>query len=226
MSFRQTSSAPTISESHINRARASLRQALSWYSNLRKPNQSSTNPELLRLLKPEFESLTSTLNKLDSNVIRIAAFGLVSRGKSAVLNALLGQKILQTGPLNGVTQWCRSVQWLAESNSKVQVELIDTPGLDEIDGEARSQMAEDVARQADLILFVVAGDITQTEYQALCKLRHYHKPLILVFNKIDLYPDTDRQAIYQNLRELGATRGEMLPDEIVTTAANGRNLGS
>lgn len=219
MSFRQTSSAPTISESHINRARASLRQALSWYSNLRKPNQSSANLELLRLLKPEFESLTSTLNKLDSNVIRIAAFGLVSRGKSAVLNALLGQKILQTGPLNGVTQWCRSVQWLAESNSKVQVELIDTPGLDEIDGEARSQMAEDVARQADLILFVVAGDITQTEYQALCKLRHYHKPLILVFNKIDLYPDTDRQAIYENLRELGATKGEMLPDEIVTTAA-------
>lgn len=219
MSFRQTSSTPTISQSHINRARASLRQALSWYSNLRKPNQPASNPDLLRLLKPEFETLTSLLNKLDSNVIRIAAFGLVSRGKSAVLNALLGKKILQTGPLNGVTQWCRSVQWVAESNSKVQVELIDTPGLDEIDGEARSQMAEDVARQADLILFVVAGDITQTEYQALCKLRHYHKPLILVFNKIDLYPDTDRQAIYQNLRELGATRGEMLPDEIVTTAA-------
>jgi len=50
------------------------------------------------------EVLTSTLNKLDQGVIRIAAFGL-GRGKSAVLNALLGQKILQTGPLNGVTQW-------------------------------------------------------------------------------------------------------------------------
>ncbi len=220
MSIRQTSSVPTAAESHTNRARASIRQALSWYSNnLRKPNQQFSNSQLLKKLKPEFDVLSSILNKLDSNVISIAAFGLVSRGKSAVLNALLGQKILQTGPLNGVTQWCRSVQWVANPNSKVQVELIDTPGLDEIDGEARSQMAEDVARQADLILFVVAGDITQTEYQALCKLRHYQKPLILVFNKIDLYPDTDRQAIYQNLRELGATSGEMLPDEIVMVAA-------
>jgi len=60
-------------------------------------------------------------------VIRIAAFGLVSRGKSAVLNALLGQKILQTGPLNGVTQWPRSVRWVANEKGKVQVELIDTP---------------------------------------------------------------------------------------------------
>ena len=217
MSIRQTSSIPTIGESHINRARASIRQALSWYSNnLRKPNQHS-HSQLLKQLKPEFDALNSLVNKLDSNVIAIAAFGLVSRGKSAVLNALLGQKIFQTGPLNGVTQWCRSVQWVA--NDKVQVELIDTPGLDEIDGEARSQMAEDVARKADLILFVVSGDITQTEYQALCKLRQYQKPLILVFNKIDLYPDTDKQAIYQNLQELGATKGEMLPDEIVMVAA-------
>jgi len=67
-------------------------------------------PELPAALKPELEVLTSTPNKLDQGVIRIAAFGLVSRGKSAVLNAL-GQKILQTGPLNGVTQWPRSVRW-------------------------------------------------------------------------------------------------------------------
>jgi uncharacterized protein len=218
VSIRQTSSVPTAAQSHLNRARASIRQALSWYSNnLRKPNSQFSNSNLLKQLKPEFDTLNSLVNKLDSNVIKIAAFGLVSRGKSAVLNALLGQKILQTGPLNGVTQWCRSVQWVA--NDKIQVELIDTPGLDEINGEVRSQMAEDVARQADLILFVVSGDITQTEYEALCKLRQYQKPLILVFNKIDLYPDTDRQAIFQNLHQLGATRGEMLPDEIVMVAA-------
>jgi len=57
---------------------------------------------------------------------------------------------------------------VANEKGKVQVELIDTPGLDEIEGQARAQMARDVVRQADLILFVVAGDITRTEYQALC----------------------------------------------------------
>jgi len=209
-----------LQETHLNRARASLRQALSWYGYLRKSGHVSYNPELAGLVKPEIEVLNSTLSKLDSNLIRIAAFGLVSRGKSAVLNALLGSKILQTGPLNGVTQWPRSVRW--QAGGKVIVELIDTPGLDEIQGESRAQMARDVVRQADLILFVVSGDITRTEYQALLELRQAQKPLILVFNKIDLYPDTDRAAIYKNLQQLGAGNPQakpLLPDEIVMIAA-------
>ncbi|OUL21218.1 GTPase [Nostoc sp. T09] len=209
-----------LQETHLNRARASLRQALSWYGYLRKSGHLSSNPELAGFVKPELEALSTTLNKLDSNVIKIAAFGLVSRGKSAVLNALLGDKILQTGPLNGVTQWPRSVRW--QPGGKVQVELIDTPGLDEIEGESRAQMAREVAQQADLILFVVSGDITRTEYQALLELRQSQKPLILVFNKIDLYPDTDRAAIYQNLQQLGAGHPQaqpLLPDEIVMVAA-------
>lgn len=210
-----------LEETHLNRARASLRQALSWYGYLRKSGQLSFNPELAGLVKPELEVLNATLSKLDSNLIKIAVFGLVSRGKSAVLNALLGEKILQTGPLNGVTQWPRSVRW-QPAGGKVIVELIDTPGLDEIAGESRAQMARDVARQADLILFVVSGDITRTEYQALLDLRQAQKPLILVFNKIDLYPDTDRGAIYQNLQQLGAGHPQgkpLLPDEIVMVAA-------
>jgi GTPase SAR1 family protein len=83
-------------------------------------------------------------------------------------------------------------------------------------------MAKEVARQADLILFVVSGDITRTEYQALLELRQAQKPLILVFNKIDLYPDTDRTAIYKNLQQLGAGYSQtkpLLPDEIVMVAA-------
>jgi small GTP-binding protein len=203
-------------ETHLNRARASLRQALSWYGNLRKPGFDS---ELAGLVKPEIQLLTANLNKLDYNVIRIAAFGLVSRGKSAVLNALMGQKVLETGPLNGVTQYPRSIRW--NPGGKVEVELIDTPGLDEIAGEARGQMAREVTRQADLILFVVSGDITRIEYEALLDLRKAQKPLILVFNKTDLYPDTDKTAIYSNLQQLaaGSSMKPLKPDEIVMVAA-------
>ncbi len=182
--------------------------------------------ELQAVVRSEIEILKTTLDKLDQGVIRIAAFGLVSRGKSAVVNALLGQKILQTGPLHGVTQWPRSVRWTPSSDGKVQVELIDTPGLDEIQGEARAQMARDVASQADLILFVVAGDITRTEYQALCELRQMQKPIILVFNKIDLYPDQDRETIYRQLQQLGTGSPKdrrlqklLSEDEIVMVAA-------
>ncbi len=170
--------------------------------------------------------MKSSLDKLDQGVIRIAAFGLVSRGKSAVVNALIGKKILQTGPLNGVTQWPKSVRWTPSTKGKVQVELIDTPGLDEIEGEARAEMAREVALSADLILFVVAGDITRTEYQALCELRQTQKPLILVFNKIDLYPEQDREAIYRQLQQLGTGSPKdrrlqkmLSTDEIVMVAA-------
>ncbi|MGC1392778.1 MAG: GTP-binding protein [Coleofasciculaceae cyanobacterium] len=189
-------------EAYLNRTRASLRQALSWYSQ-RRPKNHAPDIELQAFVRKDLEVLKSTLDKLDQNVIRIAAFGLVSRGKSAVVNALLGQKILQTGPLNGVTQWPKSVRWMPNNDGKVQIELIDTPGLDEIEGETRALMAFEVAQSADLILFVVAGDITRTEYEALCELRQAQKPLILVFNKIDLYPDQDREAIYQQLQQLG-----------------------
>lgn len=211
--------ANNLQETHLNRARASLRQALSWYNNLRKPGLPNADAELAGLVKPELEVLSATLNKLERNQVCIAAFGLVSRGKSAVLNALLGQKVLQTGPLNGVTQYPRSVQWVP--SDKIQIELIDTPGIDEIGGEIRAQMARDVAQQADLILFIVAGDITRTEYQALVELRKSQKPLILVFNKIDLYPDTDREKIYRNLQQLGSLNplaNPLKPDEIAMVA--------
>jgi len=198
-------------EVHLNQARASIRQALSQYGH----GHMRTLP-----VQPELDMLKSVLDKLDNTVIRIAVFGLVSRGKSAVLNALVGEKILQTGPIHGVTQWPRSVRWTDGGGGRVQVELIDTPGLDEIAGQVRSDMAQQVAQQSDLILFVVAGDITRTEYDALLELQQAQKPLILVFNKIDLYPEQDLEAIYLKLQQFGGTGGNLLrSNEIVRVAA-------
>ena len=48
-----------------------------------------------------------------------------------------------------------------------RIELIDTPGIDEIDGETREAWRGSWRSRADLILFVIAGDMTQVEYQAL-----------------------------------------------------------
>jgi small GTP-binding protein len=214
----------SLQDFHFNRARSSLKQALNRYSQqvrLRKRNGASL--ELQAALKTDLDQLSATLDKLNCCLVRVAVFGLVSRGKSAVINALLGQKILQTGPLNGVTQYPRSVYWAA-AGGQVQVELIDTPGLDEVGGESRATMARSVAEQADLILFVVAGDITRTEYRALAELQTAGKPLILVFNKTDLYPNQDRLTIHRKLQSLlpGGDRSEqrpLSPDDIVLVAA-------
>ncbi len=215
-------------ENRLSLARASLRQSLARHAHLREKSKKNSNPKLEATLQNQLDILTFTSEKLNQNIIRIATFGLVSRGKSAVLNALLGQKILQTGPLNGVTQWPRSVRWAVplslnnDESGGIQIELIDTPGIDEVGGEVRGEMAKQVTRQADLILFVVAGDITRTEYQALCELQTAKKPLILVFNKIDLYPELDRKAIYKSLQSLG--NAEQLATDAATDKLDSEKL--
>lgn len=214
----------SLPEFYFDRARTSLKQAINRYTQqIRQRRRDPDSVELQAALKINLDQLSSTLDKLNACLVRIAVFGLVSRGKSAVINALLGQKILQTGPINGITQYPRSVYWSA-AGGQVQVELIDTPGLDEVGGELRAAMAQEIAEQADLILFVVAGDMTRTEYQALKQLQTACKPLILVFNKVDLYPDQDRQTVYRKLQLLFDRNGQaerpfLLPEDIVLVAA-------
>jgi uncharacterized protein len=178
--------------------------------------------ELKAQLQPQIEALSGLQQKLTQPLLQIAVFGLVSRGKSAVLNALFGESIFPTGPLNGVTQWPRSVRWspvlMPDHVSSVQLELIDTPGLDEISGESRAVMAKEIAACADLILFVTAGLPMSIELKALSELAQLAKPLLWVVNKADLYPDLTAEALYQSLTD-SVLQSILSPREIVLTSA-------
>ena len=79
-------------------------------------------------------------------------------GKSALVNALLNEQRFTTSPLHGETRTIQSGQWNEFRDGNVF--LIDTPGINEIDGEARERLARDVANRSDLVLFVIDGDIT------------------------------------------------------------------
>lgn len=198
-------------------------------------NNLDLTPQEKSGLEAEITDLETMLSKLDSMVVQIAAFGMVGRGKSSLLNALVGQSVFETGPLHGVTRTEQKVNWTIteeiigeteralrvtlRSNNQSQVELIDTPGLDEVDGETRAALAEQIAKQADLILFVITADMTKMEHEALSQLREAGKPIILVFNKVDQYPEADRMAIYQKIRD-DRVRELVSPDEIVMSAAS------
>jgi GTPase SAR1 family protein len=149
---------------------------------------------------------------------------------------LLGETIFQTGALHGVTRDSQQANWqlsqeaVGDSDLDIlkvalpsvgnsQIQLIDTPGIDEVDGETREALAHQVAKQADLILFIIAGDMTKVEYEALSQLRDVGKPMLLVFNKIDQYPDADRQAIYCKIRD-ERVKQLLSPAEIVMVAAS------
>lgn len=187
-------------------------------------------------LESEIDHLAAMLDKLEQSIVQIAAFGMVGRGKSSVLNALLGEEIFEAGPLHGVTRTVNSANWKISheniGNTKQelmkvalpavgnsQIQLIDTPGIDEIDGETREALARSIAKQVDLILFIIAGDVTKVEYQAISQLREAGKPMLLVFNKIDQYPEADRLAIYHKIRD-ERVRQLLQPTEIVMVAAS------
>ncbi len=187
-------------------------------------------------LESEVEGLAAWLDKLEHSCIQIAAFGMVGRGKSSILNAILGTPVFETGALHGVTRSSQTANWqltqeaLGDGERDIlrvalpsignsQIQFIDTPGIDEVDGETREALAHQVARQADLILFIIAGDMSKVEFDALSQLRDVGKPILLVFNKIDQYPDADRQAIYCKIRD-ERVKQLLSPDEIVMVAAS------
>ncbi len=180
-------------------------------------------PEEEKVLADEIGQLRDLTKKLDETSIEIAAFGMVSRGKSSVLNALLGRDVFEIGAVHGTTMNRTAQRWEegargAAGLDQARLILVDTPGIDEVGGEVRELLAREVARTADLILFIVSGDMQRREVQALSELRSHQKPIILVFNQIDRYPETDRQEIHAKLED-ERVKGLIHPEDIVLTAA-------
>jgi hypothetical protein len=197
---------PGAGDDHVARARESLRALL----------QDSAVPEPVRRgLAGDFAQVQAMLDKLEHGHIHIAVFGRVGVGKSALLNALLGERRFSTSPLHGETRDARMAQW--ETVSTGGVYLIDTPGINEVDGEARERLAHEVASRSDLVLFVVDGDISQTEVQALRQIARESRPPVLVFNKADRYTRSDRALVAEALAR--RTAGLAAPGPIVETAA-------
>jgi GTP-binding protein Era len=198
-------------EVNYRKARETLRQLL---------DRLDLTPRERQGLTAEIDGLTAMLRKLDRETVCIAAFGMVGRGKSSVLNGLLGDDRFETGALHGVTRAATVAQWCPQGAGAglPAVELIDTPGIDEVADGGRAAIAAAAGRRADLILFVIAGDMTTVECDALSELRAIGKPILLVFNKIDRYPEADRDALYRRIVD-ERVRELISPDEIVLVAA-------
>jgi small GTP-binding protein len=193
-------------EGHLALARESLAELL------RDPRVPA---EVRDSLAEDYRQVQSMLDKLEHGHIHIAVFGRVSVGKSALINALLGEHRFATSPLHGETRQVQSGRWDEYRDGNVY--LIDTPGINEVAGEAREQLAREVAARADLVLFVVDGDLTHVELLALRELARLGRPLLLVLNKIDRYSSAERAQLEDALRARSALM--IAPDNLVLTAA-------
>ena len=166
-------------------------------------------------LAADFTRLESMLAKLERGELHVAVFGRVSVGKSALANALLGEDAFTVGVLHGTTRDARQRAWREVAGSGIH--LIDTPGIDELDGETREKLAFDVAGVSDLVVFVVDGDMTQRERDALGLLARTERPLLLALNKADRYGEDERERLLERLRE--HARGLVRAEDVVAVSA-------
>lgn len=194
---------------HLSLARESLRDLI----------HDSRLPDGVRdSLAHDYDAVEGMLDKLEHGHLHLSAFGRVSTGKSSLLNALIGEDTFSVSPIHGETRHSSMQAWnQVEARG---VFLIDTPGLDEAGGEDREALAKDVAGRSDLVMFVLDGDITDTEMDALRAVLAQGRPVLLVLNKSDLYTENENAALLQSIR--AKTDGVIDPDHVILAAAQPR----
>jgi GTP-binding protein Era len=160
---------------------------------------SRLRPQERASIEREMHDIEEFASKLENGRLEIAAFGEVGSGKSALLNALAGERIFTVSAEHGSTD---KVAKTGFKNTKLV--LVDTPGINEAAGELRGKLAEETVRYTDLVLFVADGDLNRVEVEAVMQLCDLHKPMLLVINKADLYGPAQIKEISESiLRKVG-----------------------
>ncbi|WP_392344997.1 GTP-binding protein [Parasynechococcus sp.] len=175
-------------------------------------SQLQLSPRDQGLLGGELQLLDRQLQRLQQRRLRIALFGRVGVGKSSLINALIRRPLLATDVAHGSTRRQQAVDWPVEIVGLTRVELVDTPGIDEIDTAGRARLASRVAMGADLVLVVVDSDLTRADLEALRTLLESGKPLQLVLNRSDRWPEQERAELLRSIRA-------RLPVDLPITAA-------
>lgn len=215
------------SQFQVNEELKNYRDALTAVQNTLKRMKSCPADEREKL-SADIARLTEMQDKLTHGRIEIVVFGEISTGKSALINALIGQEVTSVDVQGGWTKEVWGTSWegcgfRVKGLDDSEVVLVDTPGINEVGGLDRKTLAEDTARRADLILFVTDSDLNDSEYAALLQLAAVQKPILLVFNKSDLYTGKDRQRLLDVLKQ-DRLADVIAPEDFVVTSARPREV--
>lgn len=177
------------------------------------------------------QTLADSILQLD-DLFLLVIVGEFNAGKSAFINALLGQRLLKEGVTPTTTQVnllrygkehervivneqqhviTLPVDWLSE------ISIVDTPGTNAIIRSHELITTQFVPR-SDLVLFLTSADrpFTESERLFLERIRDWGKKIVIVINKIDIFQsEADLEQVVgfvaENARELLGLTPEIFP---------------
>jgi len=152
----------------------------------------------------DIKTLNDTIKQLDE-LFLLVVVGEFNSGKSAFINALLGESYLEEGvtPTTSRIHILRygeskerfvlsenehiitlPVEWLSE------ISIVDTPGTNAII-RSHEEITSQFIPQSDIVLFITSADrpFTESERQFLERIRDWGKKVVVVVNKIDILQD-------------------------------------
>ncbi len=149
----------------------------------------------------DLEHLRRALQQLDE-LFLLVVVGEFNSGKSALINALLGEAFLPEGPTPttdrvyilahgpaGATEFVQDDVRLMRFPAELlrQVRIVDTPGTNAVLRQHEA-IARDFVPRSDLVLFVTSADrpFTESERAFLESIRQWGKKVVVVINKDDV----------------------------------------
>jgi small GTP-binding protein len=146
-------------------------------------------------------ALADSIQQLDDLFLLVVA-GEFNSGKSAFINALLGQPLQPEGVTPTTSQiyllkYGERIEqkpgekgiWIQTAPAEMlqKISIVDTPGTNAILREHEALTAEFIPR-SDLVLFITSADrpFTESERNFLAQIRDWGKKIVLVVNKIDI----------------------------------------
>lgn len=153
--------------------------------------------------------LERSLRQLEELFLLVVA-GEFNAGKSAIINALLGQSLLEEGvtpttvriqrltygpEISRITREAALDDITAPMTLLRELNIVDTPGTNAINREHEALTQEFIPR-SDLVLFSTSADrpFTESERRFLEQIRGWGKKVIIVINKIDILETLDEIA--------------------------------
>src|SRR5919199_5538549 len=165
---------------------------------------------------PDLDKLREALVRLDE-LFLIVVVGEFNAGKSALVNALLGARVLAEGVTPTTTRvtlvkYGDAVQETVSPEDLAQftypldflreLNIVDTPGTNAVI-RRHEELTRDFIPRSDLVLFVTSADrpFTESERIFLEQIREWGKKVVLVVNKVDILQSAEVEQVVRFVRD-------------------------